>query len=194
MADLTQGQDKNYVRRGRDPFADYRRAGQHMAMHLVRPEQKPTQFPKGMMDQWVRFQPLGKQGRHTNDALGYVVDIFPQLIESYVNLDLEEAVLGQDLSKDEFDNMTKKRGEPRASYWYPTLLLNLDVKKLLPEEGVEWLFARIQAKQIARGRFDLQVEIYDESNDLIALSTHSCLAVDSSRNTTRTKKDKQSKL
>ncbi|KAJ9655189.1 hypothetical protein H2198_005885 [Neophaeococcomyces mojaviensis] len=194
LPDLSQNRDKNYIKRGRDPFADFRRAGQNMIMHLIRPEQRPAQFPKALIDQWVLFQPQGQKGRHTNDALGFVVDIFPQLIESYVNPDLEEATLGQDLSKDEFNDLIRKKAEPHAKYWYPTLSLNLDVKKLLPEEGVDWLFVRVQAKKIARGRFDLQVEVYDESNDLVALSTHASLVVSSSRNITRAKKDKPSKL
>lgn len=195
LSDLAQNCDKNYIRRGRDPFADFRRAGQNMMMHLIRPDRRPNDFPKALIDQWVLFRPYGQNGRHTNDALGFIVDVFPQIIESYVNPDLEEASLGQDLSKNEADELIKNRKQPHAKYWYPTLSLNLDVKKLLPTEGVEWLFVRVQAKKISRGRFDLQVEVYDESNDLVALSTHSSLVVNSSRNTTRGwKKQQPSKL
>ncbi|KAK5100724.1 hypothetical protein LTR70_001375 [Exophiala xenobiotica] len=191
---LVEGKDANYVRRGRDPFADFRRAGRHMAMHLVRPDKRPSHFPKAMIDQWVLFQPQGREGRHTNNALGYIVDIFPQILERYVNAEMEEACLGQDLSAEEAEALIKNRAQPNAKYWYPTLNLNLDVKKLLPEEGVKWLFVRVQAKKIQNGRFDLEVTVLDESGDIVALSTHSALAVDSSRNTTREKKDSKSKL
>lgn len=194
LSELLQNRDQNYIRRGRDPFADFRRAGKNMIMHLIRPERRPKHFPKAMIDQWVLFRPLGREGKHTNDALGFIVDVFPQIIESYVNPDLEEATLGQDLSKDEASELIKNQKQPHAKFWYPTLSLNLDVKKLLPKEGVEWLFVRVQAKKISKGRFDLQVEVYDESNDLVALSTHSSLVVDSSRNTTRGKKEQTSKL
>jgi len=194
LSALIEGKDANYVKRGRDPFADYRRAGQHMAMHLMRPETRPAHFPKAMIDQWVLFRPQGKEGRHTNNALGYVVDIFPQILERYVNPELEEACLGHDLSAEEAEALIKNRPQPHAKYWYPTLVLNLDVKKLLPEEGVQWLFVRVQAKKIQNGRFDLEVIILDESGDVVALSNHANLAVDSSRNTTRAKKDGKSKL
>lgn len=194
LAALTQGIDSNYVRRGRDPFADFRRAGWHMAMHLIRPERRPSHFPKAMIDQWVLFQPQGREGKHTNNALGYVVDIFPQVLEQYVNSELEDACLGKDLSVEEAEELIKNRPQPHAKYWYPTLSLNLDVKKSLPEEGVQWLFVRVQAKKIQNGRFDLEVTVLDEAGDIVALSTHSSLAVDSSRNTTRGKKDNKSKL
>lgn len=67
-------------------------------------------------------------------------------------------------------------------YWYPTLLLNLDVKKSLPEEGVEWLFVRVNTKVIRNGRIDLEVVIMDEGYEIVALSHHVAFAVDAGRN------------
>lgn len=190
---LAKGQDKNYIRRGPDVFAGFRRAAGQIAMHLIRPEKRPADFPKALIDQWIKFRPEGEEGRLTNDALGFVVDIFPQIIEQYHNQDIEEAALGDGVSAAQAKAFMQKN-KSRVTYWYPTLTLNLDVKKLLPEEGVEWLFVRVQAKSIKDGRFDLLVQVLDESGALIALSNHACLAVDSSRNTTRTKKQGGSKL
>ena len=192
LVNLSQNKDKNFLRRGRDPLADFRRAGTNMAMHLMRPEKRPAHFPKALIDQWITFKPEGKKGVHTNDALGFVVDIFPQLIEGYVNADLEEAVLQRDMSPEEAQQLIKSR--KRQGFWYPTLSLNLDVKKLLPAEGVNWLFVRIQATSIFNGRFDLSVHVLDEQNDLVALSTHACLAVDASRNMERSKSSASAKL
>lgn len=189
---LSKNKDTNYVRRGRDVFADFRRAGQHITMHLIRPPQRPSSFPKAMIDQWILFKPRGGKGRFTNDLLGFVVDIFPQIIEQYVNPDLEEALLGREMSPEEAKDLIRKT--PHANFWYPTLSLNLDVKKLLPEDGVEWLFVRVQAKKIHEGRFDLQIHVLDEAGDLVALSTHSSLAVNASRNLKREKKKPENKL
>jgi N-methylhydantoinase B/oxoprolinase/acetone carboxylase alpha subunit len=61
-------------------------------------------------------------------------------------------------------------------------VLNLEVKKALPEEGVEWLQLRIQSKQIKNGRFDLEVLILDQEGDLVALSNHVNLILGSDRN------------
>lgn len=186
------GQDENWSVRSADPFAHFRRAAQNLQMFLVKPSRRPANMPKSVGDQWVRFAP-GRQptGRWTNDALGFLVDMFPQLIEQYVNPVAEEAALGS--SKIDEAEVKKAMSEPRAKYWYPTLSLNLDAKKLLPDEGVEWLFVRVKAKAIRNGRFDLDVEVWDEQDELVAISSHASLAVDSARNTTRNAK-KDSKI
>ncbi|KAL2413070.1 Thioesterase-like protein TwmA [Exophiala dermatitidis] len=195
----SHGQDPNYTLRAKDPFSQFRRAAQNIQMFLVKPDRKPADRPKSINDQWVRFAPGGASesssgklpsGRWTNDALGFVVDIFPQIVESYVNPYAEEAALGQH-SESELKQYLKST-EKRAKYWYPTLVLNLDVKKLLPPKGVEWLFVRVKAKAIRNGRFDLDVEVWDETNELVATSHHASLVVDSARNTTR--KGKTTKL
>lgn len=95
-----------------------------------------------IVDEWVCFS---DGQRFTNSSLGFVADCFPQIIESYVD---------------------KNKG---GQHWYPTLLLNLDMKKALPDEGVEWLFARVRSKRIKNGRFDLEVIILDEEGDVVAL-------------------------
>lgn len=176
------GDDKYYSLRRVEPFPSFRRAGRHCQMHLVRPEMKPVDRPKSIVDQWIRFYPHRQLGRWTNDAFGYIVDIFPQIVEQYVNPHLEDKADHAENVNDE-----KLREEPRAKYWYPTLVLNLDVKKLLPPEGVEWLFVRIQAKAILNGRFDLDVEIFGVDGELVALSTHASLVVDATRNLSKRK-------
>ena len=72
-----------------------------------------------------------------------------------------------------------------SRFWYPTVVLSLDIKKRLPDEGVEWLFSRIEAKQIRNGRMDYQISILDEGGDLVALSNHVLLVVGLERNVNR---------
>lgn len=81
-----------------------------------------------------------------------------------------------------YDVKTKDGSTKPARFWYPTVLLNIDFKKPLPEEGVEWLFVRVDTKQIKNGRMDLEVVILDEGGDIVALSQHVALAVGSERN------------
>jgi len=202
----SQGQDENYTHRSKDPFPLFRRAAQNIQMFLVQPSKRPSPDKsigrhRAMQDQWVRFTPQTPSldpsrkiiGRWTNDALGFVVDMFPQIVESYVNPLVEEAAIGQHSQKEMQQFL--QSNEPRAKYWYPTLALNLDIKKSLPEEGVEWLFVRVKAKMIKNGRFDLDIEVWDEQGDLVASSVHASLVMDASRNTTRkTAKSKESKL
>jgi hypothetical protein len=89
--------------------------------------------------------------------------MFPQIIESY-------------------------RDKSLGPFWYPTLLLNLDIKKDLPPEGVKWLAVRVQMKKIKNGRMDLDVHVLDAEGEVVALSHHVGLVVDASRNLADRKK------
>ncbi|KAL6863703.1 thioesterase-like superfamily domain-containing protein [Trichoderma novae-zelandiae] len=74
--------------------------------------------------------------------------------------------------------LTRKTG-----LWYPTLAMNLEVKKALPEEGEQWLFVRTSSKQVYNGRFDVEVIVLDRAGDLVALSHHVAMIVSSEKNT-----------
>ena len=171
------GDDMHYALRRHEPFPDFRRASQNVQLHLLHPTTRAAaDRAPSIVDQWVRFYPHRALGRWTNDALGYLVDIFPQVVEQYVNPALEAAAdSGRAVTADDL-------AAPRARHWYPTLVLNLDVKRALPPDGVDWLFSRVQAKAIANGRFDLDVEIFDAEGRLVAISTHASLVLDASRN------------
>ena len=78
----------------------------------------------------------------------------------------------------DFNSSGKKH---QLAYWYPTLSMTLEVKKLLPGEGLKWLFVRAQAKEIKNGRMDAEVFIFDADLELVALSHHVCLVVDNAR-------------
>lgn len=115
--------------------------------------------------------------------------MFPQIVESYVNPILEEtAASGGDVAE------VLKTNEPLAKFWYPTVCLNLDVKKLIPEEGVDWLFLRVRSRQIKNGRLDLDVEVWDADDDLVALSTHTTLIMGTERNTGGSRSKAKSKI
>ncbi len=72
-----------------------------------------------------------------------------------------------------------------ARFWYPTILLNLEIKKALPPEGAEWLFVRVRSKVIKNGRMDLDIMVMDESGDVVALSQHVALVLSAERNMNR---------
>lgn len=97
--------------------------------------------------------------------------MFPQVIETLVVDDFYTPGM-----------MTEDKIKRVKGFWYPTVLLNLDFKKALPEEGVEWLFARVRAKQVKNGRYDLEVIIMDENGELVALSNHVVMVMNASRN------------
>ena len=128
------------------------------------------------MDEWLT--PTDPDERFTNASLGFVADSWPQMCENY-----------RDGSPHGSEGTVKRAtaalrgegGEKRgwmSPFWYPTLLMNIEIKKLLPAEGVRWLFVRARAKQIQDGRMDVEVVIMDERMELVALSSHVCFIVD----------------
>lgn len=106
-------------------------------------------------DEWLCFS---DGSNFTDSSIAFVADMFPLLVETF-------------------------RDKEAGPFWYPTLLLNLDVKKSLPPEGVKWLQIRVEMKKVQRGRMDLEVFVHDAQGDLVALSHHVGLVVDASRNT-----------
>ncbi|KAL6709784.1 hypothetical protein ACN47E_001213 [Coniothyrium glycines] len=156
---LAHDTDALWARQPRMPFASFRKAS--AKVHFFFP--RAGQPARAVADEWLCFA----DGRNFHDtALGFVADMFPQMIESWRR---EDARLGP--------------------FWYPTLLLNLEIKKLLPEEGVRWLHVRVQMKSVRNGRMDLEVLVRDALGELVALSQHVAFVVDAARNTAKRRRD-----
>jgi hypothetical protein len=116
----------------------------------------PTYGPS-VREHWVQWQSgVGGDSKGFQiSALAYLADAFRPLPEAY---GLREN-------------------------WYPTLSYNLEVKKApSSEQGWDWLFLRIEMRQVKHGRYDLDVIILDEDGDLVALSKHTALIVPVARN------------
>lgn len=121
---------------------------------------------KGLEDAWIR---LSSGERFTNVSLPLVADAKPYVVE------------GWRLFPGEGDEHTAPFLRQDV-FWYPTLAMNLDIKKSLPEEGVEWLFLRTMARKIHNGRLDLQVMILDQEMDLVAVASHVNMILPAARN------------
>lgn len=166
-ASLAAGSDAEWLEQKSMPFSDFRKASQNIRFFFpARGQPAP-----GVADQWMAFR---NGERFTNASLGLVADMFPQIPESFRSRSDPYAVGGGAGSAAAAASASK--------FWYPTLLLNLDVKKALPEEGVDWLFVRTRAKQIQNGRYDLEVVVMDEVGDIVALSHHVCMILPAARN------------
>ncbi|KAF1949607.1 hypothetical protein CC80DRAFT_457169 [Byssothecium circinans] len=138
------------------PFSKFRKATQKVKWHFPR----NGYVAPYIADEWICF---ADGTNFTDTSIGFVADMFPQMIETY-------------------------REQSQGPFWYPTLLLNLDVKKTLPPGGVKWLGVRVQIKKILKGRLDLEVQVLDAEGELIALSHHVGFVLDVSRNTASRRK------
>ncbi|KAI9848711.1 MAG: hypothetical protein M1837_006798 [Sclerophora amabilis] len=171
VSKLRQDADAHWELQTRMPFPEFRKAATKVTFFFPR-DGHPH---RSMNDEWITFQ---NGERFTNESIGYAADMWPQLVENYREISPYD---GQKTKRNE-EGKTPKVSLP-ARLWYPTLLLNLDIKKALPEEGVEWLFLRVQAKTIKNGRLDLEVIILDETGDIVALSHHVSFVLSAERNT-----------
>ncbi|KAJ2984591.1 hypothetical protein NUW58_g5979 [Xylaria curta] len=124
----------------------------------------------GVVDMWIR---MASGESITSRALAYVGDSFPYNLHAF----LTASPAGQ-------AEQTRRDGQ-RVALWFPTLVMNLDMKMVLPSEGVEWLTVRITSKQIKNGMFDLDIIIRNTDGELVALSHHVAMIVSIERNTGR---------
>lgn len=131
-----------------------------------------------MTDAWLT--PIGVDDVFTAEMIGYIADLYHRMVDNYlVNAEwgtrniasrILQAAAAQSADTDD--------GGQGVLYGYPTMSMGLEVKKLLPPEGVKWLFIRAQAKQIKNGRMDAEITILDEKMELVALSHQVSLIID----------------
>ncbi|KAI0392022.1 thioesterase-like superfamily-domain-containing protein [Xylariaceae sp. FL0594] len=163
------------------PHRTLRKAANRVRMHVPR----AGQAAPNVVDEWIR---LDSGERMTAEAVGFVADMWPQMMDAMVARQREQE-RGQSQSQSQGGS-----GDHLPWLWYPTLVLNLDFKKALPPQGVDWLHVRLHAKQIRNGRYDYEVVIFDEQEEIVALSHHVALVLDGTRNTAGRKGGDGSKI
>ena len=153
------------------PFSGFRKATKNLEIFTRDPPAGPdaaTGKPP-VMDQWTRFRPGGDAaGRWTNEAVVFLVDMFPQGLLSFDRI-ASTAATGQ-------------ADALQGKFWYPTVTLNVDLKKRLPAEGVEWLYSRVVSKAMRDGRMDIEAVVMDEAGEVVAIGSQVGLVLSASRN------------
>ncbi|KAI8956292.1 thioesterase-like superfamily-domain-containing protein [Xylaria longipes] len=160
------GEDASWVVVKDLPHPKLRKAVNRIRMHVPR----NGQVQPNVIDEWVRLE---SGERFPMEGLGFVSDMWPQMIEGLV----------RQQETDGKNQAVQANAGELPWLWYPTLVLNLDIKKALPPEGVEWLHVRVQSKHIKNGRYDYEVLIFDATGDLVAISHHVAMVLDGTRNT-----------
>ena len=148
-----------------------RRALHNMEYYFPRAGQQQ----KSVVDAWLRLAEPG--ARFDNASLGYVADSWPYVVEAYRGAG--GAVAGG-VGDGEGRNAVAVRQDD--VFWFPTVVMNMDVKKALPTRGIEWLSMRVEARQIRNGRLDLEVVLLDEAGELVAICHHVNLILGGERN------------
>lgn len=170
-----KGQDGRWIKLN-PPYPEFRRAAAQLELYGPgKGDDQQKETGSMAIDQWARFRPNGDvNGRWTDAAIPYLIDMFPMALDGFDTVSANATAKEKGLKDaSEID---------KAKFWYPTVTLNVDMKKHLPVDGVEWLYSRIVTKVVRDGRTDLDVTVLDQNGDVIALSTQVGLVVSASRN------------
>lgn len=142
----------------------------------------PVSAPNpAISEQWI--EPAEPLSSFTNEHLGMLIDIWTPMMESF----RPESLQGHDgtikIAREQKAGTSATADAAfkagwTSPYYYPTLSVNLEIKKVLPQEGVRWLYVRASTKQIQQGKMDVEVLILDDQGDLVALSHQVVLVVD----------------
>jgi len=138
---------------------------------------KTPNADKAIKQQWVAPALPGQTW--TTDMLGLVVDAAIPAVENFYADSPHSTKATADKCV-----ITARNGPPEeipqwsAPRFYPTVNMSMDIKKVLPEQGVKWLFVLVRTKDVREGRFDNLVEVWDESGELVALSQQLWMAVE----------------
>ncbi|KAH8886435.1 hypothetical protein GQ53DRAFT_875575 [Thozetella sp. PMI_491] len=166
---LVQGKDRHWHRMQVPPtVAAFNKALGNCEYYYNRQTKRST----SRIDMWIRFS---NGGKFTNNSLAYVADSWPYIVENYRPAPPQVAETASSPETQvpfRFDEIM----------WYPTVVMNLEVKKALGLEGEEWLFLRVLSRKIHNGRYDLEILILDRLGDLVAISNHVNLILDGGRN------------
>ncbi|KAJ5291516.1 thioesterase family protein [Penicillium angulare] len=137
--------------------------------HFYVPRNEP--LSPGVLDMWIR---LASSERITQSTLAYVVDSFPHNMHNFLAAPALRELLNAppDRSGDSDVKEIREKDQQRAEMWFPTVVMNMEVKTALPDDGIEWLAVRVLSKQIKDGKFDLEVLVRDPDGAIIALSHH----------------------
>ena len=147
----------------------------------------PTAGPPrpNITDAWLT--PSSPHTSFTTEMLAYVADCWHRIPENTLPYTIwnhasivSAAASHHQKAANKGTIVEMDTGRDPSPYWYPTLTLSLEIKKLLPAGGCRWLFMRAQVKEVRNGRMDAEIMILDQGMSLVALSHQICFVVENS--------------
>lgn len=136
---------------------------------------------RNIIDQWVSPGWSDKNSNRnvtwTNELIHFVLDNSIPMIYDLMDDDrtiykeVVRAALAQKQARLEgnHDNIWGE-GLDDYSYIMSTIAVTTEVKRLLPTEGVRWLFMRVEVKSILNDRLDHHIILTSQEGDLVAVS------------------------
>ena len=152
------------------PYPDFRRAARQTEFYAF----EDVRDEWAIVRQWARFRPGGKEGRWTNASVPYLIDLFP------ITLARMEVMANAEVRRE--DTAAGRNTNESTPFWFPTLALQADYRKELPEEGVEWLYSQVVLRTLEKGRTIIDVTMMDEAGDSVAVAVQTGLVMAGARN------------
>lgn len=127
-----------------------------------------TAPPKASTVQYLLPAHPHPENRFTTASLGYVCDMWPQLIDAFIPgspysaAGMVQATLA--LRQDAVENgivLNDESAREWVRYWYATTSMTVQVHRALPGEGVDWLWTKVWAESIRDGRMDIRLVVAD---------------------------------
>jgi len=161
----------------------FRRVQSYVKFYVPLEVQQPH-----IRDLWIT--PADPSVTFTTAMLGFLLDISLPIVDNYMPNEstggqIAVIRLGLEQKKAREAGVTELIDPSGGAFESPAVYLSLattvEIKKLLPPGGVKWLFMRAYAKEIKHGRLSMEVVIFDESLELVALSQQLCPLMELSR-------------
>ncbi|PLB54132.1 hypothetical protein P170DRAFT_460361 [Aspergillus steynii IBT 23096] len=133
------------------------------------------------------------RARFTTDMIQFVMDMALPIQENWFPHEDGKPPTGSIAGTLQFAAQQQKAREEGREDWRPlsddgskmlrakmvnvSLTMSTEIKQRLPEEGVRWLYLRTECKRVVDGRMDLEVLMFDERMDLIAIGHQTAVLI-----------------
>ena len=132
----------------------------------------------------------------TNELVHFVLDNAVPTLNDLVGLDGAEGMYGKLIKTGLQQGEARRRGSHEAIHgegididrgWIvSTSAISTEIIRLLPEEGIKWLFMRCVTRSVLNNRTDYTIDLLDSNGDLIAVSHHCMTAISTKQKLART--------
>lgn len=140
----------------------------------------------GLLDAWIGFPSEKMQAPH----ISLMCDFMPSMADTLLrsggiydgrsNLRKMEAWAGKNPGVVcEMENSLFEAAD--AQFSENTVSMDIEFKKRLPEDGLQWIFSRVVTKKLHGGRMDMDITICDETMDLVCSSKQVVLVLDATK-------------
>jgi hypothetical protein len=148
-------------------------------------------FPvDGIHDAWYGFTPAHKHERMDATYLALMTDVIPSMSDTLMRngglYDAHAFLKKLERWEEEFPGVpaevtTSLAEAVKATTFNATVTLDIEFKRKLPPQDLEWVFTRTVTKMLDGGRMDLDITICNERMELVCTAQQLILVLEAQR-------------